>query len=212
MTMTRRQLVGTSVLAAAGLAAPALAAMEPTIPMQLGPFYPVAHKGEIDSDMAQIAGQAQPAKGDIIEVMGRVLGPDGRPVAGARVDIWQANAAGRYAHKGDDNAAPIDPGFQGFAVLKTDAEGRYRIRTVRPGIYPAGNYKRAAHIHFSVDGQNDRLITQMYFADDPWLGQDKTLLSDLYGKGAPWPAQIFGKEHKMAGATHFMFDIMLAVG
>lgn len=215
MVHSRRTFIGSSVVIGAGLAMPAMAALQRTRPMTLGPFYPVAHGGEVDMDMTQIAGRPGRAKGEIIEVAGRVLDPSGKPVPGARIDIWQANAAGRYAHKGDISDKPLDPDFQGLAILKADAEGRYRVRTVRPGVYPAGRlgFNRAAHIHFSVDGQHDRLVTQMYFADDKWLAQDKVLLADLDGRGAPWPDAIFGqKSAGTNGAAAYGFDIVLAVG
>ncbi len=99
--------------------------------------------------------------------MGRVLNAGGEPVSGARIEIWQANAHGRYAHPADDNPAPLDPNFQGYAKLLTDADGRYRFKTIKPSAYPAGAFMRPAHIHFDVTGKLDRLVTQMYFPDDP---------------------------------------------
>jgi protocatechuate 3,4-dioxygenase beta subunit len=212
MRQSRRGLIGSSLLLGAGLAAPALA-IPHTIPMDLGPFYPNAHPADTDLDLTRIAGRPGQAKGEIMEVAGRVLDRDGKPVAGARLDIWQANAVGRYAHRGDRNDRPLDPDFQGFAALKTDAEGRYRIRTIKPGAYPAGDYMRARHIHFSVDGHDDRLITQLYFADDTLLDQDKTLLRDLRAKSPPYPESIFGKRGEAKGGTPLDgFDIVLRNG
>jgi len=92
-----------------------------------------------------------------------VLGADGRPVQGAAVELWQANAYGRYAHGGDRSAAPLDPNFQGYGAIRTDAEGRYRFRTIRPGAY-AG---RTRHLHFYATGPGfERTPLQMYFAGD----------------------------------------------
>jgi protocatechuate 3,4-dioxygenase beta subunit len=115
--------------------------------------------------------------GERIIVAGRVLDEDGRAVPETLVEIWQANAAGRYAHARDAHAAPLDPNFTGTGRLRTDAEGRYRFVTIRPGAYPWENHAnawRAAHIHFSVFGPSflTRLVTQMYFPGDPLLPHD----------------------------------------
>jgi protocatechuate 3,4-dioxygenase, beta subunit len=110
--------------------------------------------------------------GERILVTGRVLESDGRPVRGALVEIWQANAAGRYVHVVDQHPAPLDPNFTGAGRCLTDDEGRYEFVTVRPGAYPWKNHPNAwrpAHIHFSLFGRafTDRLVTQMYFPGDP---------------------------------------------
>ena len=120
------------------------------------------------------------AIGQRIVVQGRVLDSGGRPVSHALVEVWQANAAGRYRHQDDDWAAPLDPGFTGTGRTTTDAAGRYRFTTVRPGAYPWQNHRNAwrpAHVHFSLFGDAfvQRLVTQMYFPDDPLLGQDPIL-------------------------------------
>ena len=110
--------------------------------------------------------------GERIVVSGRVLDRDGRPIRDTLVEVWQANAAGRYRHANDRHPAPLDPNFTGAGRCLTDAEGRYRFVTVKPGAYPWRNHPNAwrpAHIHFSVFGRafTDRLITQMYFPGDP---------------------------------------------
>lgn len=117
------------------------------------------------------------ALGERILVGGRVLDEDGRAVAGTLVEIWQANSAGRYLHAGDQHNAPLDPNFTGSASFVTDAKGRFRFETIRPGAYPWRNHPNAwrpAHIHFSVFGPAfaTRLITQMYFPGDPLLPFD----------------------------------------
>ena len=111
-------------------------------------------------------------------VKGHVLTLTGRPVAGARIEIWQANSAGRYRHPSDRTSEPLDPNFDGFAVLTTDQEGGYSFRTVKPGGYrtPHGDL-RPPHIHFLVDFGADRLITQMYFAGEPENATDRWLLA-----------------------------------
>ena len=115
--------------------------------------------------------------GERVVVSGRVVEEDGRPVANTLVEIWQANAAGRYAHKGDLHQAPLDPNFSGAGRALTDDQGRYRFVTIRPGAYPWQNHPNAwrpAHIHFSLFGESflTRLVTQMYFPGDPLLALD----------------------------------------
>lgn len=115
--------------------------------------------------------------GERIIVHGRVLDEDGRPVPDTLVEIWQANACGRYRHLREQHPAPLDPNFTGAGRTATDAQGRYRFVTVKPGAYPWGNHPNAwrpAHIHFSVFGPSflSRLITQMYFPGDPLFAFD----------------------------------------
>jgi protocatechuate 3,4-dioxygenase beta subunit len=115
--------------------------------------------------------------GERIIVAGRVLDEDGRPLRNTLIEIWQANAAGRYLHEWDRHPAPLDPNFTGAGRCLTDDEGRYRFVTVKPGAYPWKNHPNAwrpAHIHFSLFGRAfvQRLVTQMYFPGDPLFGQD----------------------------------------
>jgi len=115
--------------------------------------------------------------GERIIVHGRVLDEDGKPVADTLVEVWQANAAGRYVHVVDQHPAPLDPNFTGAGRTVTDTEGRYQFLTVKPGAYPWGNHDNAwrpAHIHFSVFGHSflSRLVTQMYFPGDPLIPYD----------------------------------------
>jgi len=110
--------------------------------------------------------------GERIIVAGRVLDENGDPLPDTLVELWQCNASGRYHHEADQHDAPLDPNFRGFGRVMTDAKGRYRFTTVKPGAYPWRNHPNAwrpAHIHFSVFGQTmlERLITQMYFPGDP---------------------------------------------
>jgi len=115
--------------------------------------------------------------GERIVVSGRVLDEGGRPVRSALIEVWQANAAGRYLHKMDQHNAPIDPNFSGCGRALTDADGRYQFLSIKPGAYPWRNHANAwrpAHIHFSIfgDGLLSRLVTQMYFPGDPLLALD----------------------------------------
>jgi len=139
------------------------------------PVYGYLPIGPTDNDLTrQHTGEPQ---GERIVVAGRVLDEDGRPVPHTLVEIWQANAAGRYRHRVDDHAAPIDPNFSGGGRTTTDADGRYHFVTVKPGAYPWGNHVNAwrpAHIHFSLFGHSiaSRLVTQMYFPNDPLFAYD----------------------------------------
>ncbi len=142
----------------------------------LGPFYPVVKPLDRDADLTVVAGRAGRAAGQAIEVSGRVVNREGRPVEGARIEIWQANTHGRYTHPSDRNPAPLDPNFEGYAVLTTDAEGRYRFKTIKPGPYPEDSgAMRAPHIHFEVLGRTNRLVTQMYFPGEKLNASDRFL-------------------------------------
>jgi len=170
-----------SLLAATGawgvasvLGSVAAAAQSRRTPAQTsGPFYPLEKPLDADADLTTVKGRAGRAAGQVVLVMGRVLDVTGKPVAGARIEIWQANTYGRYTHPDDDNNAPLDPNFEGYANLVADEEGRYRFKTIKPGAYPAGGGMRPPHVHFGVSGKSNRLVTQMYFpgearnADDP---------------------------------------------
>ncbi|KGJ99597.1 dioxygenase family protein [Thalassotalea sp. ND16A] len=133
-----------------------------------GPFYPIKPQQDKDLDLTEVQGSTKPAKGEIIEVTGTVFDQDNRPLANAVVDIWQANAAGRYAHEQDSNDAPLDPNFQGWGIVKTDERGFYRFKTVKPGAYQVSKqWSRPPHIHFKVAKRGYReLITQMYFSGE----------------------------------------------
>ncbi|MEV0595579.1 protocatechuate 3,4-dioxygenase subunit beta [Nonomuraea cavernae] len=136
--------------------------------------------GALDADLTR-QHSGEPI-GERITVTGRVLDSDGRPVRDTLVEVWQANSAGRYIHQGDQHPAPLDPNFTGAGRCVTDAEGRYRFVTIKPGAYPWRNHNNAwrpAHIHFSVFGRafTERLITQMYFPGDPLMPFDPILQS-----------------------------------
>ena len=142
-----------------------------------GPVYGHDCIGALDSDLTQNGRRNGEPLGERIIVIGRVMDEAGRPLRNTLIEIWQANAAGRYIHKVDQHAAPIDPNFFGGGRCVTDSEGRYRFRTIKPGAYPWGNHANAwrpNHIHFSLVGPTitSRLVTQMYFPGDPLLALD----------------------------------------
>lgn len=151
-----------------------LVPLRPTLSEASGPEIAVA---DGESDLLANAGTGKPPVGERILVHGRVLDQSGRPLPGVGVEVWQANAAGRYRHGADRGIAPLDPNFIGAGRCRTDVEGRYAFLTVRPGAYPwpnGGNAWRPAHIHFSLLGPSfaSRLVTQMYFEGDPLIPLD----------------------------------------
>src|SRR5688500_15721573 len=148
----------------------------PTTPSTiLGPYYPVIRPVERDADLTHLRGRRSRAKGQVIHVAGRVLNQRGEPLRGARVELWQANAAGRYSHPSDPNPAPLDPDFQGSGTQVTDREGRFRFTTIKPGPYPFDGGTRAPHLLFQVTGRAETRVTQMFFAGEELNGQDQVL-------------------------------------
>jgi protocatechuate 3,4-dioxygenase, beta subunit len=140
-----------------------------------GPVFGHDAVGDLDHDLTE--GHAGEPLGERIIVTGRVTDRDGRPVRSALIEIWQANAAGRYVHEVDQHPAPLDPNFTGAGRCLTDDDGRYRFVTVKPGAYPWKNHPNAwrpAHIHLSLFGRafTNRLVTQMYFPGDPLFAYD----------------------------------------
>jgi protocatechuate 3,4-dioxygenase, beta subunit len=140
-----------------------------------GPVYGEDSVDELDHDLTH--GYAGEPLGERIIVSGRITDRDGHPVRSALIEIWQANAAGRYVHEVDQHPAPLDPNFTGAGRCLTDDEGRYSFVTVKPGAYPWRNHPNAwrpAHIHFSLFGRafTNRLVTQMYFPGDPLFEYD----------------------------------------
>ena len=141
------------------------------------PVYGHEDIGPLDHDLTKNSARNGEPIGERIIVAGRVLDEGGKPVTNTVVEIWQANAAGRYVHKVDQHQAPLDPNFLGAGRCLTDKDGRYRFLTIKPGAYPWGNHPNAwrpNHIHFSLFGQYfaSRLVTQMYFPGDPLFAYD----------------------------------------
>jgi protocatechuate 3,4-dioxygenase beta subunit len=173
----------------------------------------------VDSDAARTCDLTKQSThapvGERIVVSGKVVDEDARPVRNTLIEVWQANAAGRYLHKNDQHDAPLDPHFTGCGHTLTDSEGRYRFVTVRPGAYPWRNHSNAwrpAHIHFSVFGPAfaTRLITQMYFPGDPLQAFDPIFnsIADERARARliaafDWPTTL------PEAALGFRFDIVL---
>jgi protocatechuate 3,4-dioxygenase, beta subunit len=208
--ITRRNVIHAGIVAGTSLGvisqSQGLSPNTITPPHTEGPFYPIAPQDDKDADLTRVGENSTTAKGEVIIVEGQVLGHDGAPIANAVVDIWQANAGGRYAHEKDPNPAQLDPNFQGWAIMTTDEEGRYRIKTVKPGAYKVdANWTRPPHIHFKVSRRGfQEITTQMYFDKEPLNALDH-LLNKLDAKLQP---ALIAKR-KEPGAA-FRFDITLA--
>ncbi|MBB4526293.1 UNVERIFIED_ORG: protocatechuate 3,4-dioxygenase beta subunit [Rhizobium sophorae] len=203
----------------------ALLSLDGTISETTGPVFGHSMIGELDNDL--ILNYAQPGEsaiGERIIVHGRVLDERARPVAGALVEFWQANAGGRYRHKKETYLAAIDPNFGGCGRAITDEDGYYHFRTIRPGAYPwpnGINDWRPAHIHFSIFGHGfaQRLITQMYFEGDPMIWKcpivgtipDKAAIEQLiapldWGNTIPMDSRAYKFDIVLRGRRSTMFE------
>lgn len=168
MDNKRRRLIGSmsgSLLLAGATPALQAADLVRTPRQAEGPFYPLTLPLDKDNDLVTVAGSSSIARGEITNVVGRVLDEQGRPLSDVLVEIWQCNAYGRYHHEGDDRAeVPLDPNFQGYGQFVTGTDGAYRFRTIKPVAYPG----RAPHIHFKLKGKAVKpLTTQMYVEGAP---------------------------------------------
>lgn len=180
-----------------------------------GPLFGEDKIMPLDNDLTRNSVINGEPLGERIIVTGRVLDDAGRPVKDALIEVWQANAAGRYRHRNEIHDAPLDPNFIGLGRVLTDKQGYYRFISIKPGAYPWGNHENAwrpAHIHFSVFGSMfiSRLVTQMYFPGDPLMPLDPILNSIPDKKGRE---RLISKyDHDITEpewALGFRFDIVL---
>jgi protocatechuate 3,4-dioxygenase beta subunit len=185
--MNRHRTIPRRRLLAAALAAPFAARPAPlraaaaalTPPQSRGPFYPVEIPADSDANLVRVAGQPEPAAGDVVQVFGQVRDDRGRPLAGGRIELWQCDAFGHYHHP-RDRGGRADPNFQGFGRAILDEDGRYAFLTIKPVPYPG----RTPHIHFAVAGPGvEPLTTQMYLAGHP-LNADDFLYSAIRNPAA----------------------------
>ncbi len=177
---------------------------------------PLFGHGEIGPDENDLTRQhAGEPIGERMIVSGRVLDENARPVANALIELWQANASGRYRHAVDQHDAPLDPNFTGAGRALTDDAGRYCFKTIKPGAYPWRNHRNAwrpAHLHFSLFGQAfiQRLVTQMYFPGDPLLPYDPMFTGVPDEKARSRLIADFDWENTVPGhAIAYRFDIVL---
>ena len=179
---SRRTFAGAG-LASAGLLltskARAFAEMAPTAESPMGPFYPVVRPTDSDVDLTWVKGRDARAAGQVIEISGRVFDVKGNPLPGATIELWQANAAGRYDHPSDPATAALDPNFQGYATLRADANGEWRVITVKPAGYDSPIGHRPPHIHFDMRSDRTRNVAQLYFPEDAEGNAKDTLYKAL---------------------------------
>lgn len=203
LTDRRTVLLGAAGLVAAcaqGQTAPGLTPAEIA-----GPFFPLDTNIERDVDLTRLAGRSERAAGQVIEVRGRVVDARGAPVANAQLELWQANAAGRYAHPDDPATAPLDPNFQGYALLQT-GNGAFAFTTIMPGAYNSPVGVRTPHLHWKISAGARTLTTQMYF---PGVAQNETdaLMREMGG-----PVRMLIAERASAreqGAEAYSWTIVL---
>jgi protocatechuate 3,4-dioxygenase beta subunit len=179
-----------------------------------GPVFGHESVKTLDADLTKNGAKDGEPLGERIVVTGRVLDEAGRPVPNTLIEIWQANAAGRYVHKVDQHDAPLDPNFFGGGRCVTDAEGRYRFYTVKPGAYPWKNHFNAwrpNHIHLSLLGPSIavRLVTQMYFPGDPLLALDPIFQSTPAGARERLISRFSIDVTEPGFALGYVFDIVL---
>ncbi|MBE9553159.1 MAG: protocatechuate 3,4-dioxygenase subunit beta [Proteobacteria bacterium] len=188
--------------------------LKQTLSEMTGPVYGHESVGPLDHDMTKNARVNGEPQGERIVVAGRVLDEDGSPLPNTLLEVWQANAAGRYIHKNDQHDAPLDPNFRGSGRCVTDAQGRYKFYSVKPGAYPWGNHPngwRPNHIHFSLFGPSfiTRLVTQMYFPGDPLLDLDPIYKASPEGRRELMVSNFDLDVTEAEFALGYSFDIVL---
>ncbi|MGG5822676.1 hypothetical protein [Falsiroseomonas sp. HW251] len=205
MKNTRAALLRRPLLFAPALLVLPAHAQAPRTPAQMeGPYYPQAIPADADADLLQVAGQPRPARGIPLLLTGLVRGPDGAGLAGARIEIWQADAQGIYLHPRDARLDQRDAGFQGYGRAVADGAGRYAFRTIRPGLYPG----RTPHIHLRAQpaGGGAALTTQIYFPGEPRNETDGLLRSMPPAARALLIARVSAVD----GGQRAEFDLFLA--
>ena len=185
---------------------PSLLAGQPTPNETAGPFYPITPQKDQDFDLTQIEGRSQAALGEVVHIKGRVIDTEGNPIEDATVDIWQANAAGRYNHPHDTNPAPVDPSFQGWAIVQSGKNGEFKFKTIVPGPYPVSeDWTRPPHIHFKVSKAGyDEVVTQMYFPD-----HELNLLDNLLQRKTPAEQEMMIAKRDAEKSHGLTYDVVL---
>ncbi|MCY7271093.1 MAG: protocatechuate 3,4-dioxygenase [Sphingomonas bacterium] len=211
MQLSRRHaIIGATALVGTAVAARAQQ-LVPTSSQDLGPFYPVLRPRDSDADLTRVRGARGTVRGTPINVVGRILDRRDNPVRGATIELWQANAVGRYDHPGDTRSAgALDPNFQGYAAITTDRDGNFKFRTIKPGAYKIPGDMRTPHIHLDIKGRSGRLVTQMYFPGEP-LNDSDLLLRNASPKQSVI-ARAIDRLSGDPGAAAYGWDVVLAVG
>lgn len=203
----RRSLIagaGATLIGAPAILRADTRALTPTPAQTEGPFYPATLPLDRDNDLIAVSGAEARARGTVLHLSGQVLDRSSRPIANARVEIWQCDWQGIYLHPRDGGQNRRDAGFQGFGMATTDSQGRYRFRTIRPVAY-AG---RTPHIHFKVAAGNSELTTQMYVAGEAGNGRD--FLYRNLGEAASLVTVALEPAAQLeAGAVSGRFDIVV---
>ena len=203
--LTRRRVI--TGIAGLLLASPALAArlLQPTPRQTAGPFYPTDLPLDHDNNLVRIQGASRIATGRITDLSGRLLDLNDRPLGGVRIEIWQCDANGRYHHPRDSGDGPVDENFQGFGQTTTDAQGRYRFRTIRPVVYPG----RTPHIHMAVyPDRVEPFVTQLYVKGEPRNAHD-FIFNSIPAERRPLVLAEFAPARSGEAELGARFDIVL---
>jgi len=147
-------------------------ALQPTPHLILGPYYPVQQPGRAGGTLWRGGLADNRRTACPVELSGTVFDSSGAAMAGVLIEAWQADELGRYRHPSAPEPAPDDAGCNGYAALRTDSDGAYSFRTLKPGAYGSAERRRAPHVHFQVTGTHDRLVTQMFFPNEPLNAHD----------------------------------------
>jgi protocatechuate 3,4-dioxygenase, beta subunit len=204
---SRRGFMGVAALSLSACATGAVRAADliPTPAQTEGPFYPDKLPLDQDNDLVLVQGHLDPSKGIVTHLHGRILGPDGKPVRGAVMEIWQCDANGIYLHTRGGDRAKMDAGFQGFGRFQVGDDGAYRFRTIRPVAYPG----RTPHIHVKIrQGESELLTTQCYVKGEVGNGRDGIFRS-LGENGQRLVAVDFTPKDGVANELTATFDVVL---
>lgn len=199
--MIKKTVLGTVATLAAGNT---LAQMSTPTEME-GPFYPITPQKDQDLDLTRVKGKTGVAKGEIIEVYGQVFDQNMNPIEDVTIDLWQANSHGKYHHPHDTSEAPVDENFQGWAIIQSRTNGKFKFKTVIPGAYPLNTSRqRTPHIHFKISKLGyDSLLTQMYFPNHPLNKKD-----GLFNHKSK-EEQVMMTAKKQGYSSQYRYDIIL---
>ena len=204
----RRAFITNTILGTAAAVVASKAQAQMSTPRDAeGPFYPITPQKDKDADLTRIVGKSGIAEGEIIEISGQVLDTDLKPIEDATIDLWQANSFGKYHHPHDNSNAPVDENFQSWAIIQSGTNGKYKIKTIKPGAYPLDakpEDQRTPHIHLKVGKHGyEGLLTQMYFPNHPLNKTD-----GLYQRKSPEQQQMMTAK-LVSGSNQYQYNIIL---